>query len=108
MYLCVRNKIKGDKKCYHPLELLNKIKDTAKLEKTEKTDVIKFNKAGKIKFQLLALDSDYLFKSRTQHFIPTIPNEEDKNEKMLVSDCIGYGCPICEASTDFRKKWNYC
>ena len=53
-----------------PTELLNRVRASAKLDtkEFEKQVAIKLNKPGKIKLQLLALDSEHLFKARTQHY----------------------------------------
>lgn len=88
-----------------PLDMLNKVREKAKLDETtdfSKSVAIRL-KAGKIKFQLLAKDSEHLFRPRTQHLIPTIPHEDDKNEKWLIADCKGQGCPICTAVTAFKQ-----
>lgn len=88
-----------------PTELLNRVRASAKLDtkEFEKQVAIKLNKPGKIKLQLLALDSEHLFKSRVQHFIPTMPDNEDPNEKIMVVDCQGDNCPICTAATAFKN-----
>lgn len=88
-----------------PQEILDKIRSKAKLESKEyeKSIAIKMNKSGKIRMQLLALDSDHLFKSRIQHFIPTLPDNEDPNEKIMVVDCQGDNCPICDAAMSFKN-----
>lgn len=88
-----------------PRDLLNKVRASANLDSKdyEKQIAIKLNKAGKIKFQLLALDSEYLFKSRIQHFIPKLPDSDDSNEKILVVDCQGENCPICDAAIAFKN-----
>lgn len=88
-----------------PTELLNRIRSTAKLDtkEFEKQVAIKLNKPGKIKLQLLALDSEHLFKPRTQHFIPTLPDNEDPNEKIMVVDCQNENCPICAAAASFKN-----
>nr|CAI9751393.1 hypothetical protein DGKKSRWO_DGKKSRWO_CDS_0102 [uncultured phage]CAI9752279.1 hypothetical protein CVNMHQAP_CVNMHQAP_CDS_0102 [uncultured phage] len=88
-----------------PTELLDRIRAKAKLDEKgfDKQVAIKLNKPGKIKLQLLALDSDHLFKARTQHFIPTLPDNEDPNEKIMVVDCQGEHCPICDAATAFKN-----
>lgn len=88
-----------------PMDMLNNIRKKAKLDDINdfsKSIAIRL-KAGKIKLQLVALDSDHLFRSRTQHMIPTIPNEDDKNEKWLIADCKGDSCPICTAATAFKN-----
>lgn len=88
-----------------PMDLLNKIKNKAKLDEVDYGNIIavKLNKAGKIKMQLVALDSENLFKSRVQHFIQTVPENDDPNEKVMVVDCQGENCPICSASETFRN-----
>lgn len=89
-----------------PTEMLNQVRSKAKLEDSEfsKQIAIKLNKEGKIKFQLLALDSDNLFIPRTQHFIPKIPgSESDSKQKIIVCDCLGENCPICSAALAFRN-----
>lgn len=87
-----------------PRDILNKVRNNAKLDENNYniTNVIKL-KPGKIKMQLLTDDADFLFRPRTQHLIPTIPNEEDKNEKWLVADCAGNNCPICKAVESFKN-----
>lgn len=87
-----------------PMEILNKVKEKAKLnnEDFSKSVAIRL-KPGKIKFQLIAKDDEHLFRPRTQHMIPTIPNEDDKNEKWLIADCKGELCPICTAATAFKN-----
>lgn len=87
----------------NPLDILNKIKNVANLKNEyAKTIGIKLNKPGKIRFQLVAPDVEHLFKTRTQHFIQPLPNNES-NENILVVDCQGENCPICEAANSFRK-----
>lgn len=87
-----------------PQEMLNNIRGKANLNKEDFTKSIAIKlKAGKIKFQLLALNSEHLFKPRTQHLIPTIPHEEDKNEKWLIADCKGQNCPVCTAANMFKQ-----
>lgn len=87
----------------NPLDILNKIKNVANLKNEyAKTIGIKLNKPGKIRFQLIAPDVEHLFKTRTQHFIQPLPNN-DSNENILVVDCQGENCPICEAANSFRK-----
>lgn len=88
-----------------PRDLLDRVRSKAKLgENTyEKSIAIKMNKPGKIKLQLIALDSENLFKARTQHFIQTLPDNEDPNEKIMVVDCQGDGCPICDAMNAFKN-----
>lgn len=88
-----------------PKEMLDKIRSSAKLDENEYGNqiAIKFNKPGRVKLQLLALDSEHLFKARTQHFIPTLPNNDDPNEKIMVVDCKGEGCPVCAAATAFKN-----
>lgn len=88
-----------------PRDMLDKIRSKAKLDDKsfEKSIAVKFNKPGKVKLQLLALDSEYLFRARTQHFIQTLPDNEDPNEKTMVVDCQGEGCPICSAMNSFKN-----
>lgn len=88
-----------------PMELLNQVRAKAKLDtkEFEKSIAIKMNKPGKIKLQLLALDSEHLFKSRTQHFIQKLPDTDDPNEKIMVVDCQGENCPICDAAQAFKN-----
>lgn len=88
-----------------PTEMLNRVRATAKLDtkEFEKSIAVKLNKSGKIKLQFLALDEDYLFRARTQHFIPTLPDNEDPNEKIMVVDCQGDNCPICDAALAFKN-----
>lgn len=87
----------------NPLDILNKIKNVANLKNEyAKTIGIKLNKPGKIRFQLIAPDVEHLFKARTQHFIQPLPNNES-NENVLVVDCQGENCPICEVANSFRK-----
>ena len=85
------------------MEMLNRIRDKAKLNNDFSKSMAIRLKAGKIKFQLVAPTSDNLFKSRIQHMIPTVPEEEDKNEKWLVADCKGEGCPVCAAAAAFKN-----
>lgn len=86
-----------------PMDVLNNIRSKAKLEDNfEKQVVMRLNKEGKLKLQLLAPDQDHLFKARTQHFIPTLPGEEDPNEKGIVINCLGSDCPVCEALNTLR------
>ena len=87
-----------------PMDLLNSVKNKANLNNnTEKSIAVKLNKAGKFKFQLLALSEDYLFRARTQHAIATLPDNEDTNTKMIVIDCQGKDCPICMAASQFKN-----
>lgn len=87
-----------------PMDMLNSIRNKAKLEEVDYGNIIaiKLNKPGKIKMQLLALDSENLFKSRTQHFIQTVPDNDDPNEKVMVVDCQGENCPICSAANALK------
>lgn len=87
-----------------PQDILNKVREKANLDSNafQKASTINL-KAGKIKLQLLAKDSEHLFRSRTQHVIPTIPNEEDKNETWLVADCKGDDCPVCKVAKEFKN-----
>lgn len=86
-----------------PIDVLNNIRSKVKLEDSfEKQVVMRLNKEGKIKLQLLAPDQDHLFKARTQHFIPTLPGEEDPNEKSIVINCMGSNCPICNALSTLK------
>lgn len=87
-----------------PMDILNSVRNKAKLddEPFAKSIAIRL-KPGKIKFQLLAKDADNLFRPRTQHMIPTLPNNDDKNEKWMVADCKGPGCPVCAAVETFKK-----
>lgn len=86
-----------------PLDVINNIREKAKLENNDfsKSQAIKL-KAGKIKFQLVAKDSDYLFRARTQHMIPTVPHDDNKDNKWMVADCKGDGCPVCKAVKAFK------
>lgn len=88
-----------------PMDLLNKVRSSANLTTptTEKSIAIKLNKAGKLKFQLIALSEDYLFRARTQHAIATLPDNEDTNTKMIVIDCQGKDCPVCLAAQQFKN-----
>ena len=88
-----------------PMEMLDKIRNKAKLDNKEfqNSIAIKMNKPGKLKFQLLALNSENLFKSRTQHFIQTLPDNDDPNEKVMVVDCQGENCPVCAAALSFKN-----
>lgn len=88
-----------------PRDLLDRVRSKAKLGENnyEKSIAVKLNKPGKIKLQLIALDSENLFKSRTQHFIQTLPDNEDPNEKVMVVDCQGDGCPVCDAMNAFKN-----
>lgn len=88
-----------------PFEMLNKVRTSAKLDTKdfEKSIAIKLNKAGKIKLQLIAPSEDFLFRARTQHFIPTLPDNEDPNEKTMAIDCQGENCPICDAALSFKN-----
>lgn len=87
-----------------PMDILNNVRNKAKLDNNDFSKSIAIRlKPGKIKFQLIAADSDYLFRPRTQHMIPTVPHEEDKNEKWMIADCKGTGCPICAAAESFKK-----
>lgn len=87
-----------------PMDMLNSIRSKAKLEELDYGNIIaiKLNKPGKIKMQLLALDSENLFKPRTQHFIQNVPDNDDPNEKVMVIDCQGKNCPICSAANAFK------
>lgn len=86
-----------------PRDILNKVRNSAKLDETNftSTNVIRL-KPGKIKMQLVTDDVDFLFRARTQHVIPTVPNEDDSKEKWLVCDCQGNKCPICKAADAFK------
>lgn len=87
-----------------PQDMLNNIRNKAKLDNTDFSKSVAIRlKAGKLKFQLLAANSDNLFKPRTQHMIPTVPYEDDKNEKWLIADCQGENCPICLATNSFKQ-----
>lgn len=88
----------------NPMDILNKVREKAKLnnEDFSKSIAIKL-KAGKIKFQLIAKDDEHLFRARTQHVIPKLPNEDDVNEKWMVADCKGEGCPVCAAINAFKN-----
>lgn len=88
-----------------PMEMLNKIRSKANLDENNFSNqvAIKLNKEGKIRFQLLALSSDNLFMPRTQHFIPKVPNVDDSKQKIIVCNCLGENCPICNASMSFRN-----
>lgn len=89
-----------------PMDMLNRVREKAKLSTNNEfanSIAIKLGKPGKIKLQLLANSPDYLFKPRTQHMIPTLPHEDNKDEKWLVADCKGEGCPICIAANNFKK-----
>ena len=86
-----------------PMDVLNNIRNKVKLEDNfEKQVIMRLNKEGKIKLQLLAPDQDHLFKARTQHFIPTLPGEEDPNEKGIVINCMGSDCPVCNALSTLK------
>lgn len=87
-----------------PREMMDKIRNKAKLDNLDYGSIIavKLNKPGRIKMQLLALNPEDLFKSRTQHFIQTLPGETDPNEKIIVVDCQGKDCPVCQAAAAFR------
>lgn len=88
-----------------PMEMLDKIRQKANITDSdyEKQTAVKLNKAGKIKFQLLAMSPDYLFRARTQHFIPKTPDCDDPNEKILVVNCKGDNCPVCDAAYAFKN-----
>lgn len=88
-----------------PMDMLNSIRNKAKLDEVDYGNIIaiKLNKPGKIKMQLLALDPEYLFKSRTQHFIQTLPDNDDPNEKVMVVDCQGENCPVCAAANALKS-----
>lgn len=87
-----------------PMDILNNVRNKAKLDNNDFSKSIAIRlKPGKIKFQLVAESSDFLFRPRTQHMIPTVPHEEDKNEKWMIADCKGPGCPICAAAESFKK-----
>lgn len=88
-----------------PLDLLNKVRNSANLgtNTTEKSIAVKLNKAGKLKFQLLAPNEEFLFRARTQHAISTLPDNEDANVKMIVVDCQGKDCPVCLAAQQFKN-----
>lgn len=91
------------KKRPSPTDILDNIRSKAKLDNDfAKSTAIRL-KAGKIKIQLLAKDPEHLFRARTQHIIPTIPNDDDKNNKWLVADCIGDDCPVCMAAQSFKN-----
>lgn len=87
-----------------PLDILNRVRDKARLDEKpyQQIQVVKM-KAGKIKFQLLALNDDFLFAQRRQHVIPTIPHDDDPNSKWMVVNCEGENCPICRAAESFKK-----
>lgn len=86
-----------------PLDIISRVREKAKLENNDfsKSQAIRL-KAGKIKFQLVAKDSDYLFRARTQHMIPTVPHDDNKDNKWMVADCKGENCPVCKAVKAFK------
>ena len=88
-----------------PTEMINKIRSSANLDNNNdfsKSIAVKL-KSGKIGFQLIAPSEDNMFRARTQHIIPTVPNEDDKNEKWIIADCKGEGCPVCMAVNAFKQ-----
>lgn len=88
----------------NPMDILNGIREKAKLNNDDFSKSVAIRlKPGKIKFQLIAKDDEHLFRPRTQHMIPTVPDEDDKNEKWLICDCKGEGCPVCAAATAFKN-----
>lgn len=92
-----------NKKKLSPMDILNNIRSKAKLDDNSSKNAIVKLKAGKIKFQLIAKDANYLFKSRTQHVIPTTPDNDDNQEKWLILDCKKENCPVCDAVDTFKK-----
>lgn len=88
----------------NPMDILNGIREKAKLNNDDFSKSVAIRlKPGKIKFQLIAKDDEHLFRPRTQHMIPTVPDEDDKNEKWLICDCKGEGCPVCTAAAAFKN-----
>ena len=88
----------------NPMDILNGIREKAKLNNDDFSKSVAIRlKPGKIKFQLIAKDDEHLFRPRTQHMIPTVPDEDDKNEKWLICDCKGEGCPVCVAAAAFKN-----
>lgn len=88
----------------NPMDILNSIRSKAKLDNEDFSKSVAIRlKPGKIKFQLIANDDEHLFKPRTQHMIPTVPECDDKNEKWMVCDCKETGCPVCTAVTAFKN-----
>lgn len=89
-----------------PMDILNRVRDKAKLNdpQYQQIQVVRM-KAGKMKIQLLALDPEFLFLQRRQHVIPTIPHDDDTNNKWLIVNCQGEDndCPICKAAESFKK-----
>lgn len=88
-----------------PMEMMNKIRNKAKLDEVDYGNIIaiRLNKPGKLKVQLVALDPEFLFKSRIQHFIQIVPDNEDPNEKVMVVDCQGQNCPVCAAANALKQ-----
>lgn len=87
-----------------PMDILNKVKEKAHLNENKfvTTKGLIRLVPGKIKFQFLAMDSENLFRPRTQHIIPVTPNN-DSGEKVLIADCIKENCPICAAVNAFKN-----
>lgn len=93
------------KKKPSPMDILNQVRNKAKLDNSNFANSFAINLVpGKIKFQLLALTPDNLFIPRTQHFIPRSPDSESSDEKALVADCAGDGCPVCAAADKFKAE----
>ena len=92
------------KKRMSPTEMLNSVRSKAKLGDNDFSKSIAIRlKPGKIKFQLVAADCEHLFKPRVQHMIPTVPGEDDPNEKWMIADCKREDCPVCKAANAFKK-----
>lgn len=88
----------------NPMDILNSIRSKAKLDNEDFSKSVAIRlKPGKIKFQLIANDDEHLFKPRTQHMIPTVPECDDKNEKWMVCDCKETNCPVCTAVNAFKN-----
>ena len=88
-----------------PNEIISKVKSTANLRDSEEpqVNIIKINKPGKLKFQIIAPTVDVLFKPRTLHFIQPLPDNDDPNEKVLCVECQKENCPICTAFNVFKN-----
>lgn len=86
-----------------PQEMLNKVRKMANLDDNAAIgpSIVKLNKPGRLKLQLLAPDSDNLFIKRVMHSIQVVP--ESENQNIIMIPCQGINCPICEAANSFRK-----
>ena len=89
----------------NPYDVINKVKSVANLEESESMipSVVKVNKSGKLKFQIVAPNVNCLFRPRVQHFIQTLPDSDDPNESIIYAECSKNNCPICAAVDTFKN-----